>query len=146
MANTSTSRAQTGSYKVRRLLSQGSLYLILGIGAVIAIIPFVFMIQTSFKTYGEHGARRFWPVGLQRLAPYLGGWQPRMLLWTCSPPKAGAMCPGPTTRPWKARSWSMRLPCLLLIRLQLRRVTSRGSDPRYRHHPMMSLSTTTRSI
>ena len=57
MANTTKSRSQTGSYKARWLLSQSSLYLILGIGAVIAIIPFVFMIQTSFKTYGEHGAR-----------------------------------------------------------------------------------------
>lgn len=71
MASASTSRAQTGSYKVRQLLSRGSLYLILGVGAVIAIIPFVFMIQTSFKTYGEHGARRFWPAGLT-LAPYRG--------------------------------------------------------------------------
>ncbi len=29
------------------------------------------MLETSFKTYGEHGARKFWPAGLT-LAPYQG--------------------------------------------------------------------------
>lgn len=58
-------------YTVRRTLLQAALYAVLALGAVIAIFPFLFMIQTSFKTYGEHGARRFWPDGLT-LKPYLG--------------------------------------------------------------------------
>ena len=56
-------------YRVRQFIAKGFLYLILLLGAVIAIIPFFWMLQTSFKTYGEHGQRTFWPAALS-LAPY----------------------------------------------------------------------------
>lgn len=71
MASTSAVRERTGHYQLRQTLGQTLLYIILGIGAIIAIFPFVWMLQTSFKTYGEHGARRFWPAGLT-LEPYVG--------------------------------------------------------------------------
>jgi len=51
-------------YRVREVITKGALYLVLLLGAVIAIIPFVWMLQTSFKTYGEHGQRVFWPAAL----------------------------------------------------------------------------------
>ncbi len=51
-------------HRVREVITKGALYLILALGAVIAIIPFVWMFQTSFKTYGEHGQRIFWPAAL----------------------------------------------------------------------------------
>lgn len=71
MANTTASAKKASrQYKLGAFFSKGFLYLILGIGAVIALFPFMWMLQTSFKTYGEHGARKFWPAGLT-LAPYL---------------------------------------------------------------------------
>lgn len=45
------------------------IYTVLTIGAIIAIMPFGWMLETSFKTYGEHGSRKFWPAALS-LAPY----------------------------------------------------------------------------
>jgi ABC-type glycerol-3-phosphate transport system permease component len=56
-------------YRVREFVTKGVLYLILTLGAIIAIIPFLWMLQTSFKTYGEHGQRVFWPAALSP-APY----------------------------------------------------------------------------
>jgi ABC-type glycerol-3-phosphate transport system permease component len=58
-------------YRIRGFLGRSLLYLILTLGAIIAIFPFFWMLETSFKTYGEHGARKFWPAGLTP-APYLG--------------------------------------------------------------------------
>ncbi|MGC9349471.1 MAG: carbohydrate ABC transporter permease [Anaerolineae bacterium] len=71
MASTSVVRERTGHYQLRQTIGQTVLYIVLSIGAVIAIFPFFWMIQTSFKTYGEHGARRFWPDGLT-MEPYVG--------------------------------------------------------------------------
>ena len=68
---TTTVKGDPERYKLRSGLAQGLMYVILTIGAVIAIFPFVWMLQTSFKTYGEHGAGKFWPAGLSA-APYLG--------------------------------------------------------------------------
>ena len=68
---TTTPKSGSEHYKLRAGLAQGVLYVILTIGAVIAIFPFVWMLQTSFKTYGEHGARKFWPAGLT-MSPYAG--------------------------------------------------------------------------
>ena len=56
-------------YILRKIVSKGLIYLILTIGAVIAILPFLWMLLTSFKTYGEHGAKVFWPAGLSA-SPY----------------------------------------------------------------------------
>ncbi len=70
MANTSKApRGTAEHYKLRAIFTQTSLYLVLTFGAILAIFPFVWMLQTSFKTYGEHGARKFWPAALT-LAPY----------------------------------------------------------------------------
>ena len=46
------------------------MYLSLTLGAIIALIPFIWMLLTSFKTYGEHALREPWPKGLT-LAPYV---------------------------------------------------------------------------
>lgn len=70
MANTQAVHPKTRYYKVRAAIEQGLLYTVLAMGAIIAIFPFIWMLQVSFKTYGEHGARRFWPAGLT-LRPYL---------------------------------------------------------------------------
>lgn len=56
-------------YQVLHGVSRFLLYGILTLGAVIAIIPFIWMTQTAFKTYGEHSARKFWPAALTA-APY----------------------------------------------------------------------------
>jgi len=45
------------------------IYLILTLGAVIAVIPFLWMILTSLKTYGEYALRIPWPKALTPL-PY----------------------------------------------------------------------------
>jgi ABC-type glycerol-3-phosphate transport system permease component len=66
-----TSEVSAEQYRIRGFLGRGLLYLTLAMGAVIAIFPFFWMLETSFKTYGEHGARKFWPAGLT-LTPYLG--------------------------------------------------------------------------
>ncbi|MDF1514090.1 MAG: carbohydrate ABC transporter permease, partial [Anaerolineae bacterium] len=58
-------------YRIQSFLGRSLLYAFLALGAVIAVFPFFWLLQTSFKTYGEHGARKFWPAGLT-LAPYVG--------------------------------------------------------------------------
>ena len=40
------------------------MYLILILGAVVAIFPFAWMLLTAFKTYGEHSQKVFWPAAL----------------------------------------------------------------------------------
>jgi ABC-type glycerol-3-phosphate transport system permease component len=45
------------------------MYVLLALGVLIAIFPFIWMLLTSFKTYGEHSTRTFWPKGLTA-APY----------------------------------------------------------------------------
>ncbi|MGC9523041.1 MAG: carbohydrate ABC transporter permease [Anaerolineae bacterium] len=64
MADTSAVKDPSGRYQLRQAIGQIVLYVILTLGAIICIVPFAYMLQTSFKTYGEHGARRFWPAGL----------------------------------------------------------------------------------
>ncbi|MBN1259996.1 MAG: carbohydrate ABC transporter permease [Anaerolineae bacterium] len=71
MADLTTPLKSSRHYIARDILVKAALYLILVIGAVIAIIPFLWMIQTSFKTYGEHSTRTWWPAGLS-LTPYQG--------------------------------------------------------------------------
>lgn len=46
-------------------------YLILVLGAIVAMLPFAWMLLTSFKTYGEHALREPWPKGLTPI-PYTG--------------------------------------------------------------------------
>jgi ABC-type glycerol-3-phosphate transport system permease component len=68
------------------------MYLVLSIGAIIAIVPFLFMLQTSFKTYGEHGARKFWPAALTP-APYMGRPAPRHIVVPMIPTDAWRNAP-----------------------------------------------------
>ncbi|MBN1919737.1 MAG: carbohydrate ABC transporter permease [Anaerolineae bacterium] len=71
-------------YQVLHFLSRFFLYGILAIGAIIAIIPFIWMTQTAFKTYGEHSTRKFWPAALT-LAPYVGRPAPREIVVEMKP-------------------------------------------------------------
>ncbi len=50
-------------------LAHGLLYLILTVGAIVALIPFLWMLLTSFKTYGEFALGVFWPKALSAI-PY----------------------------------------------------------------------------
>ena len=71
MANTMATKTETAAaghtsreYQVRRNITQGFMYLILTLGAVVAIFPFAWMLLTAFKTYGEHSQKVFWPAAL----------------------------------------------------------------------------------
>jgi ABC-type glycerol-3-phosphate transport system permease component len=61
---TATVTRESRRYRVRTGLARGLLYLVLTLGAVVAIFPFAWMLLTASKTYGEHSQRVFWPVGL----------------------------------------------------------------------------------
>ncbi len=59
----------TTMYRVQRTILRGGMYLILALGAFVAIFPFIWMLLTASKTYGEHSQRAFWPAGMT-LRPY----------------------------------------------------------------------------
>jgi multiple sugar transport system permease protein len=61
---TATVTRESRRFRVRTGLARGLLYLVLTLGAVVAIFPFAWMLLTASKTYGEHSQRVFWPVGL----------------------------------------------------------------------------------
>jgi len=54
-------KKDTRTYRIRRLLGRTVLYTILIIGAIIAIVPFLWMISTSLMTLGEAISGRFLP-------------------------------------------------------------------------------------
>jgi len=89
MANTSD---ELTNYKLHAALTHGLLYFVLSVGAAIAILPFIWMLQTSFKTYGEHGARKFWPAALT-LAPYVGQPAPKHIVVPMHPTDAWRNAP-----------------------------------------------------
>jgi ABC-type glycerol-3-phosphate transport system permease component len=60
---TTTMERESREYRVRRSIVQGLLYLILILGAVVAMFPFAWMLLTASKTYGEHSQKVFWPAG-----------------------------------------------------------------------------------
>lgn len=65
MANaTTTTERELREYRVRRGVVQGLMYLVLTLGAIVAIFPFAWMLLTASKTYGEHSQKVLWPVGL----------------------------------------------------------------------------------
>ncbi len=65
MASTpATAESETREYRIRRGIVQGFLYLTLTLGAVVAVVPFAWMLLTASKTYGEHSQKVFWPAGL----------------------------------------------------------------------------------
>jgi ABC-type glycerol-3-phosphate transport system permease component len=61
------------TYRLLNFLKQGSLYVILFIGAFVAIIPFYWMIATSLMTLGETINRQWVPETLQ-FANYTTAW------------------------------------------------------------------------
>jgi ABC-type glycerol-3-phosphate transport system permease component len=65
MASTTvTAKRESREYRVRSAIARGFLYLVLTLGAVVAIFPFAWMFLTASKTYGEHSQKTFWPAGL----------------------------------------------------------------------------------
>ena len=65
MASTpATAESETREYRIRRGIVLGLLYLTLTLGAVVAVVPFAWMLLTASKTYGEHSQKVFWPAGL----------------------------------------------------------------------------------
>jgi ABC-type glycerol-3-phosphate transport system permease component len=65
MASAATPMQRKSSeYQARRGIGQGLLYLLLTLGAILAVFPFAWMLLTASKTYGEHSQKAFWPVGL----------------------------------------------------------------------------------
>jgi len=70
MASTpAAAESETREYRIRRGIVQGLLYLTLILGAVVAVVPFAWMLLTASKTYGEHSQKVFWPAGLT-VRPY----------------------------------------------------------------------------
>ncbi len=70
-------RSKNGEKKgisIRRLLRNGSTYLILILGALIAVIPFVWMTSTSLMSLGEAQGVRFFPTEIH-LENYVQAWQ-----------------------------------------------------------------------
>ena len=61
---TVTVAGESKKYRMHRSTTQGLMYLILALGAFIAIFPFVWMFLTASRTYGEHSQRVLWPVGM----------------------------------------------------------------------------------
>lgn len=59
---------------LRKLLRNGSSYLILILGAVIAVTPFIWMISTSLMSLGEAQGVRFFPSEIH-LENYLEAWK-----------------------------------------------------------------------
>ncbi|MBN1179344.1 MAG: carbohydrate ABC transporter permease [Anaerolineae bacterium] len=64
MPETTASKRSFRIHPVRILM-----YTLLVLGALVCIFPFIWMFLTSFKTYGEHSTRVFWPRALT-IAPY----------------------------------------------------------------------------
>lgn len=60
-------------YRILRTVGQSALYLALTAGAVVAIIPFLYMISTSFMTLGETITRQLIPEVLQ-YSNYVTAW------------------------------------------------------------------------
>ena len=50
----------------RLTLGRALVYLVLVLGAVVAIYPFVWMVLTSFKSYGETAGHKEWPFAFTR--------------------------------------------------------------------------------
>ena len=71
MASTTiTAGREAGGYRARRGVSQSLLYLVLTLGAIVAVFPFVWMLLTASKTYGEHSQKVLWPASFTA-RPYI---------------------------------------------------------------------------
>ncbi len=62
-------RGESTRFRIQRRLARATTYTVLILGAIIAVFPFLWMILTSLKTYGEYALRDPWPKALT-LVPY----------------------------------------------------------------------------
>ncbi|MEJ2010683.1 MAG: carbohydrate ABC transporter permease [Anaerolineales bacterium] len=60
------------------IVRNGSMYLVLGVGAFLAVIPFIWMISTSLMTIGEAMGVRFFPSTVH-LENYVQAWNEALL-------------------------------------------------------------------
>ncbi len=67
----------TREWQVRMSLLRLLMYLVLTLGAFLALFPFIWMILTSFKSYGEVASGRFFPRELR--------WQNYVEAWNAAP-------------------------------------------------------------
>ncbi len=67
----------TREWQVRMSLLRLLMYLVLMLGAFLALFPFIWMILTSFKSYGEVASGRFFPRELR--------WQNYVEAWNAAP-------------------------------------------------------------
>ncbi|MBU8913844.1 MAG: carbohydrate ABC transporter permease [Spirochaetales bacterium] len=82
MVTSSTFAARTPSHHRQRAISKALLYVILIGGAFVALLPFLYMIANSLKTYGETITRvsalpfdpKFWPK-VPQWTNYVEAWQ-----------------------------------------------------------------------
>jgi ABC-type glycerol-3-phosphate transport system permease component len=70
MAETSYA-AHPALYRLRHAVSRGLTYLLLILGAVIMVAPFVWMLSTSVMTLGEANAGRLFPRSVRFSCPYV---------------------------------------------------------------------------
>lgn len=68
-----TSKAKKPAFQVGRLLTRGLLYFVLIAGAVVAILPFFWMISTSLMTLGETINRKVVPA-VPQFQNYVNAW------------------------------------------------------------------------
>ncbi len=64
-------------FGVRIDLVRAIIYLILTVGALLSLFPFVWMLLTSFKSYGEVATGTFWPSKLR--------WENYVIAWNSQP-------------------------------------------------------------
>lgn len=69
-----TSLASTGGQSGKKLLSMAFLYLVLIAGAAVAIVPFFWMLSTSFMTLGETIVRQWFPSHGLQFVNYQDAW------------------------------------------------------------------------
>jgi ABC-type glycerol-3-phosphate transport system permease component len=85
VTTTESTAKESRGYRVRSAISSSLLYLILTLGAIVAMFPFVWMLLTASKTYGEHSQRAFWPAALTT-RPYVGRPAAKELVVDLHPP------------------------------------------------------------
>lgn len=67
-------RRGTGSALVRGIMKHGLTYLVLFLGALLAVVPFIWMISTSFMTVGESMGVKLFPTAIH-LENYVEAWE-----------------------------------------------------------------------
>ncbi|MGD8815035.1 MAG: carbohydrate ABC transporter permease [Anaerolineales bacterium] len=70
----SSKRARSPAARLRQIFSKGVIYLLLISWALVAVVPFVWMISTSLKSSGEAQGVRFFPTELH-FENYVDAWK-----------------------------------------------------------------------